>query len=57
MKFYSDHAPTFQVRKLLEQAVFITGFSRDDIEDMIDSELETSHLLDYITAVMSNRVN
>jgi hypothetical protein len=57
MKFYSDQTPTTQVRELLDQAVFITGFSRDDIEEMVDSELETSYLLEYINAVLSNRMN
>jgi hypothetical protein len=57
MKFYTDQVPTIQVRKLLEEAVVLTGFSQNDIEAMIASELETSHLLEYITAVMSGRTN
>jgi hypothetical protein len=33
------------------------GFTASDISALIESELETSHVLDYITAVISNRMN
>jgi hypothetical protein len=57
MKLCIDQTPMIQALQLLEEAVEQTGFSQADIEELIDSELNTSHLLEYITAVMSNRMN
>ena len=57
MIFDWDRVPTRQVTELVAQAAARTGFTTSDIEAMVDSELETSHLLEYITAVMSNRMN
>jgi hypothetical protein len=45
------------VAELLVQASARTGFSLPDIEAMVECELEISQLLDYITAVISNRMN
>ena len=57
MKISVDQTPMIQALDLLEEAVQRTGFSRTDIEELIDSELKTSHLLEYITAVMADRMN
>ena len=52
-----DHLPIHRVFQLLEQASATTGFSASEIVAMIDCELDTDQLLDYITAVMSKRMN
>jgi hypothetical protein len=44
------------VTELLE-ASQRTGFTLGEIEALVDSELETDHLLAYITAVVSRRMN
>jgi len=57
MILYRNPAPLGQVTKLLQEASARTGFTVSDIEALVASELDTSHLLDYISAVMSNRMN
>jgi len=57
MKFDPDLVPITQVAQLLQQASVRTGFSPTDIVALIDCELDTDQLLEYITAVMSNRMN
>lgn len=47
----------FSVAQLLEQAAARTGFSPTAMEDLLECELNTDHLLEYITAVVSNRMN
>jgi hypothetical protein len=49
--------PQIALVHLIESASATTGFTAADIASMINSELETDHLLDYITAVVSNRMN
>lgn len=56
--FYDrDHAPATPVGQLMQEASARTGFSVAEIENLVDSELETEHLLQYISAVMHNRMN
>ena len=57
MIFDHDHLPIHRVFQLLEQASATTGFTAAEIVAMIDCELDTDQLLDYITAVMSKRMN
>ena len=45
------------LQELMQMASTITGFSIDEIERLLDSDLETCHLLDYVTAVMTKRTN
>ena len=52
-----DLMPTPSVAQLLEEAAAQTGFTRAQIEVLLDCELDTAHLLEYITAVVSNRMN
>jgi hypothetical protein len=42
---------------LLQQAAARTGFSLTDIEALVECELDTSHVLDYISAVILHRMN
>jgi hypothetical protein len=57
MTFDHEPMPIHRVVQLLEQASTTTGFSPAEIVAMIDCELDTNQLLDYISAVMSRRMN
>ena len=57
MTFDHDQMPIHPVVQLLEQASATTGFTPAEIVALIDCELDTDQLLNYITTVMSNRMN
>ena len=57
MTFEHDQMPIHHVVQLLQQVSTTTGFTANEIVAMIDCELDTNHLLDYITAMMSKRMN
>jgi hypothetical protein len=57
MSINTDTASTFHGVRMLEEALASTGFSVDEIEVILDSELDTSCVLEYITAVRRNRMN
>jgi hypothetical protein len=42
---------------LLQQAAARTGFSASQMQELLECELHIDHLLDYITAVVSDRMN
>ena len=54
---YGQDSPDAPVEDLMREAADKTGFTLIEIAEMMTSELETSHLLEYITAVTSNRMN
>jgi hypothetical protein len=45
------------VADIIEQAAARIGLSRSEMEDLLECELDTDHLLNYITAVVSDRMN
>lgn len=55
--FDFENAPQHSLSRLIEQASAETGFTPADIAAMINSELDIEYLLDYITAVVSKRMN
>jgi hypothetical protein len=57
MIFEMNYAPDLHVSRLLQEASSRTGFAIADIEALVESELETGYLLEYITAVLNNRTN
>jgi hypothetical protein len=57
MLFDRDQNSTMQEVNILAEAAARTGFALSDIEALIECELETGHVLDYISAVISNRMN
>jgi hypothetical protein len=57
MILYQESVPRPCLEDLLQEAAERTGFSLSDIVHLMDSELETTHLLEYITAVTSDRMN
>jgi len=56
MSFDQNQTST-SMAHLLEQAAARTGFTPAAMEDLLECELNTDHLLEYITAVVSNRMN
>jgi Cu/Ag efflux pump CusA len=57
MLFDSDQFSMIQEVNSLREAAARTGFNVSDIQALVECELETSQVLDYITAVLSNRMN
>jgi hypothetical protein len=57
MNFEWDQRPINQRIDTVEDLASRIGFPMSDIEALIDSELDTAHLLDYIAAVLSDRMN
>jgi len=57
MIFDASQPPATSVGDIIEQAAARIGLSRTEMEDLLESELETDHLLAYITAVVSDRMN
>jgi hypothetical protein len=41
----------------LEQAAARLGLTPSDVEMLLDSEVSLEHLLDYVSAVITNRMN
>lgn len=56
MNYYGERM-RFQRGSILEEALLYANFTLADIEVILDSELDTSQVLEYITAVRRNRMN
>ena len=54
---FSDQGPTYSATEILEQAATRIGLTPAQMEYLLESELDVDHLLDYITAVVSKRMN
>jgi len=52
-----DRTPAADYGQLLQEAAARTGFSTFEMQELLDSELHIDHLLNYITAVVSDRMN
>lgn len=57
MRIYTDHLPYGSMAELLQEAAARTGFSPSEMEDLLESELTVGQLIDYIDAVVSQRMN
>lgn len=57
MTLDQDPMPMHRVVQLLEKASATTGFTPAEIVSLVDCELDTDHLLEYIDAVMLKRMN
>jgi len=55
MNFFRTDAADYS--SLLQEAAARTGFSASEMQELLESELNIDHLLSYITAVVSNRMN
>jgi hypothetical protein len=52
-----DSTQVIDYGDLLQQAAARTGFSTFEMQELLECELNIAHLLDYITAVVSDRMN
>jgi len=57
MRLYSDPLTYVSMAELLQEAAARTGFSTSEMEDLLNSELTVPQLIDYIDAVVSQRMN
>ena len=55
MTFYRTEVGNYS--HLLQEAAARTGFSASEMQELLECELEIDHLLNYITAVVSDRMN
>ncbi len=55
MTFYRGEAADYS--HLLQEAAARTGFSASQMQELLECELDVDHLLVYITAVVSDRMN
>ncbi|HWJ46506.1 MAG TPA: hypothetical protein VNS62_02560 [Candidatus Udaeobacter sp.] len=55
MNFYRSQATDYS--DLLQEAAARTGFTASEMQELLESELNVDHLLSYITAVVSDRMN
>jgi len=54
---FNDQGPTYSAGEILEQAATRIGLTSAQMEDLLESDLDVDQLLDYITAVVSKRMN
>jgi hypothetical protein len=57
MTFYSDQTPSCSMAELLQEAAARTGFTANEMQEVLESELSIDELLSYIDAVVSQRMN
>jgi len=57
MIFYQDPVMQLSQSELIEQVSYRTGLTPSQVATLIDCELEIHHVLEYLTAVVSNRMN
>ena len=57
MIFDSEQFSMMQDVNILQEAAARTGFTVSQIKALVECELDTSQVLDYISAVISNRMN
>ena len=55
MSFYRTQVADYSI--LLQEAAARTGFSAFEMQELLDCELNIDHLLSYIAAVVSDRMN
>jgi hypothetical protein len=55
MSFYRAQAADYS--HLLQEAAARTGFSASQMQELLESELDIESLLNYISAVVSDRMN
>ena len=55
MSFYRNEATEYGT--LLQEAAARTGFSAGEMQELLECELSIDHLLSYISAVVSGRMN
>jgi hypothetical protein len=54
---FNDQAAIYSAVEILEQAATRMGLTSAQMDDLLESELDVEHLAEYITAVVSKRMN
>ncbi len=57
MILYHDPILHLSQSELIEQVSYRTGFTASQVASLIDCELDIKHVLEYLNAVVSNRMN
>ena len=57
MTFLQDPILHLSQSELIEQVSYRTGFTPSQVASLIDCELDIKYVLEYLTAVVSNRMN
>lgn len=57
MNFDPEEMEHPYVAKLLQETAARTGFTATEMQELLESELSTDELLEYITAYVSNQMN
>ena len=57
MTFHSNQTPSSSMAELLQEAAARTGFTANEMQEVLESELSIDELLSYIDAVVSQRMN
>jgi|GraSoiStandDraft_13_1057314.scaffolds.fasta_scaffold3024746_1 hypothetical protein len=57
MVFLHDPILNLTQAELIEQVSYRTGLSATQVASLIDCELDIRYVLEYITAVLSDRMN
>ena len=57
MVFDSEEIEHPYVSQLLQETAARTGFTAAEMQELLESDLSTDQLLDYITAFVSNQMN
>ncbi|HYM78222.1 MAG TPA: hypothetical protein VE377_19770 [Candidatus Dormibacteraeota bacterium] len=52
-----DRAQAADYSRFLQEAAARIGFSPNEMQELLECELNIDHLLNYISAVVSNRMN
>jgi hypothetical protein len=52
-----DRTPAAEYGILLQEVAARTGFSSSDMQELLECELNMDHLLEYIAAVVADRMN
>lgn len=57
MNFDPEEMEHPYVAQLLQETAARTGFTATEMQELLESELSTDELLEYITAYVSNQMN
>lgn len=57
MIFDSEEIQLPNVAQLLQETAARTGFTASEMQELLESDLSTDELLEYITAFVSNQMN
>lgn len=57
MIFYHDPISQLTPTELIEQVSYRTGLTASQVASLVESDLDINHILAFLTAVVSDRMN